>query len=88
MEKCKAKEGYLLMYQDTDEIHLDLITEEHYKKIDAALGNGNFNNRKPDEDEVAFGEEPLYRWFTQTHCVEPWPYDGVKILGTICVVRC
>lgn len=81
MEKCEAKEGYLLMYQDSDEIHLDLITEEHYKKIDAALG-------KPDEDEVAFGEEPLYRWFTQTHCVDPWPYGEVKILGTISVVRC
>lgn len=74
-KKCEAKEGYLMMYTDSDEVHLDLITKDHYDRIEA--------------DEVAFGEEePLYRWFTQTHCIEPWPYDGVKILGTICVVRC
>jgi hypothetical protein len=31
MEKCNYSEGYLLMYlSGGDEIHLDLISEEHY----------------------------------------------------------
>jgi hypothetical protein len=82
-EVCLHKEGYLMMYSDDDEVHLDLITEEHYKKIEAVWENLNL-----DQYSIAFEEEPLYRWFTQTRCVEPWPYNGVKILGTICVVRC
>lgn len=80
-KSIEAKEGYLLLYNDTDETHADLISEEHYKKIDAVLGS-------TDENDIAFGEEPLHSWFTQTHCVASWPYDGIKILGTICVARC
>lgn len=78
---CLHEEGYLMLYSETDEIHVDLITEEHYKKI---IGTTEADS----ECEVAFGTEPLYRWFTQTHCIDPWPYNKVKILGTTHVVRC
>ncbi|OGU60447.1 MAG: hypothetical protein A2V66_01815 [Ignavibacteria bacterium RBG_13_36_8] len=82
-------EGYLLLYSDDDEVHVDLISEEHYKRIDEALSIEK-NARLTlydDPCEVAFRTEPLKRWFTQTYCTDPWPYDKVKILGTISIPR-
>lgn len=76
------REGYFLIYQDTDETHVNLITEAHYKRIVAQLGGSG------GILEVAFSEEPIERWFTQTHCKEPWPYNDVKVLGTVCVPCC
>ena len=76
MEKCNYTEGYLLLYaSDGDEIHANLISEEHYKRI--------LSKDTPDNDEEAFSTEPLYSWFSQTMCNEPWPYRDVKILGTV-----
>ena len=72
--------GYLLLYSDTDEIHADLISEEHYKEIESEHGTDT-------EQDVAFKRKPLKRWFTQTRCIEPWPYSEDKILGTICIVN-
>lgn len=77
MEKCNHKEGYLLMYRDTDEIHEDLISEEHYNSIVNALDDAD------EADEAAFNTDPLHSWFSQTMCHEPWPYKDVKILGTV-----
>ena len=73
--KCEYKEGYLLMYSsDSDEIHLNLISKEHYDKIVA----------DPDESQdVAFETDSLHTWFSQTQCKEPYPYNDVKILGTV-----
>lgn len=78
MKKCYHKEGYLLIYaSDGDEIHADLICEEHYNSIMSVFDN-------PDEaDKAAFNSDPLHRWFSQTMCNEPWPYINVKILGTV-----
>jgi len=78
MEQCNEKEGYLLMYaHGGDEIHIDLISAEHYNKII------NDNTNEDDIDEVAFAQDPLHYWFSQTMCYEDWPYKNVKILGTI-----
>jgi len=78
MSECIYKEGYLLMYgSDSDEIHLNLISETHYDKIVAALDD-------PDKSmRMAFETDPLYSWFSQTQCNEPYPYNNVKILGTV-----
>ena len=77
MKKCKHSEGYLLLYSESDEIHADLICEEHYKNVIKELDD-------PDKlDEEAFNPNPLHRWFSQTMCNEPWPYGDVKILGTV-----
>ena len=78
MKQCTEKEGYLLMYSsDGDEIHISLVSQEHY---DAILKEINF----PDEmDRVAFETDSLHDWFSQTQCNEDWPFKNVKILGTI-----
>jgi len=76
MSQCEG-EGYLLIYTDTDEIHVNLISEDHYNRI---------MDKFPDEDKVdetAFETEPLHSWFSQTMCNEDWPYKNVKILGTV-----
>ncbi len=75
--------GYLLIYNDTaDEIHIDLISKEHYDKIKAAIDD-------PDKSmEAAFETNALRSWFSQTQCNEPYPYNDVKILGTIHVWCC
>lgn len=83
MKECLHKEGYLLIYSEGgDEIHADLISEDHYKRIVA-----NFDIAKEEiadkVDEVAFGTDPLFFWFSQTICNEPWPYSNTKILGTV-----
>ena len=78
-----AKEGYLLIYDESgDEVHVNLISKEHYEKIKAALETGK------DGAEEAWATDCLHRWFTQTRCFEPWPYGNVKILGTISVAYC
>lgn len=70
------KEGYLLIYSESDEIHANLISEEHYKSI--------IKETDPDRmEEEAFNRDPLDSWFSQTMCHEPWPYADVKILGTV-----
>lgn len=78
MEQCTEKEGYLLMYSsDGDEIHISLITEEHYNEILKHI------NDPEKMDEMAFTTDTLYDWFSQTQCNESWPYKNVSILGTI-----
>jgi len=79
-----VKEGYLLVYgSDGDEVHVNLITEEHYRKIIAAM---EVSQQKASE--AAWETEPVQSWFTQTYCVEPWPYNGVHVLGTVSVCCC
>lgn len=81
MTTKKITEGYLLLYSEGgDEIHADLISKEHYDKIVSKTSPEDF------EDE-AFAKEPLFSWFSQTMCNEPWPYNGIKILGTVHVWR-
>lgn len=75
-------EGYLVMYEESgDEIHTALVTEEHFLRIKNANGS-------EEEDKAFLGTTPLHRWFTQTHCFEPWPYNDIKILGTACIAMC
>jgi hypothetical protein len=107
MKECKHKSGYLRMYTSGgDEMHADLISEEHYKKIkevwdDAPdVKNAYLNGESFEEeykkwpewerrlDEAAFETDALFTWFTQTGCVNPWPYTNVKILGTVQVWCC
>jgi hypothetical protein len=82
MEKCNYSEGYLLIYSDTDEIHADLICEEHYKQIVNVLDDADKTS------DAAFNPDPLHSWFSQTMCNEPWPYVDVKILGTVHIWCC
>lgn len=71
-----CKEGYLLLYSESsDEIHADLICEEHYNDI--------LESADEEMEEKAFSREPLESWFSQTMCNEPWPYRNVRILGTV-----
>ena len=78
------KTGYLLIYgSDGDEVHINLITEEHYNKIVSAM-----DISQQAADEVAWGIDPLQRWLTQTYCKEPWPYNDIQILGTVSVCCC
>ncbi len=78
METCPYKEGYLLIYSESsDEIHANLISEDHYNNI------LNLIDDSDAMEEEAFKVEPLFGWFSQTQCNEPWPYTNVKILGTI-----
>lgn len=81
MEKCNHSEGYLLIYSEGgDEIHADLICKSHYESI--------ISETDPEKmEEEAFNPDPLYWWFSQTMCHEPWPYSDVKILGTVHVWR-
>jgi len=79
MKQCNEKEGYLLMYgSDSDEIHISLITKEHYETIMAEFDNG-----EDAVDKAALEVDSLYDWFSQTMCNEDWPYKNVKILGTV-----
>jgi hypothetical protein len=79
--KVNNMEGYLLMWEESgDEIHLDLITPEDYKKFDEAISSKDI-----DPNSIAY--EPIIHWFTQTRCTEPWPFGDCKILGTICIAR-
>ena len=83
------REGYFLVYSsDGDEVHVDLISKEHYDRIKAVYDN--WKSYKDDEalGEVAWGTEPIETWFTQTRCAEPWPYNDVKVLGTVSVCCC
>jgi len=67
-------EGYLLLWDESgDEIHIDLISPEDFKKFDKADRN--------NLHEITY--KPLIHWFTQTWCNEPWPFNNCKILGTI-----
>lgn len=78
METCLEKEGYLLIYSESsDEIHMNLISLEHYENILGAI-NDSYKMEKE-----AFKVDPLHSWFSQRQCNEPWPYENVKILGTI-----
>lgn len=82
-------EGYLLMWgEDGDEVHADLITKEHYDRIVAATEEKiDIWKAMDNASRVAFETDSIARWFTQTYCHEPWPYNGIKILGTISVAR-
>ena len=89
------KEGYLLLHSESDEIHADFITKEHYEKIVSALGSSDpektqeqFIKAQINSEEAAWGTEPIQGWFTQTNCREPWPFNDMKILGTISIPRC
>jgi len=83
------KEGYLLMWGESDEVHANLIDKDHYDRITNAM------NEKTDPEwqafvnaeQEAFSNKPLHDWFTQTNCKEPWPYNDVNILGTVSVPR-
>ena len=82
--------GYLLIHKGSDEVHVDLITEEHYNKIAAVLKMADMSNPKHQIliEEAAWNTKPIQSWFTQTYCEEPWPYNGVAIMGTISIPRC
>lgn len=78
-------EGYLLIYSESgDEVHIDLITEEHYNKIVNTFKHGP----EMDIEDVAFEDEPVQKWSIQTFCDAPWPYNDVKILGTVSPPQC
>ena len=83
-------EGYLLIWgEDGDEVHINLITKEHYDRIVTAM-NEKTNpawKAQANAEHEAWKTDPITRWFTQTYCNEPWPYEGTKILGTISVTR-
>ena len=82
------REGYLLIYiESNDEVHMNLITEEHYNRIIDAQKNGSCD----DMVRLINEEEPIERFWMQTFCssvIEPdlvWPYNDTKILGTVCL---
>jgi len=85
----EVKSGYLLIYgSDGDEVHVDLITEEHYNKIVSALAIGKSKDVRAAleaAEKAAFETGAIQTWFTQTYCNEPWPYNDIKILGTVSV---
>lgn len=87
------KSGYLLIYpSDSDEVHINLITKDHYDTIVTALNNYGEDPRNPqlmDElSKAAWSTDPIKRWYTQTECNEPWPYNNYTILGTVSVTMC
>jgi len=38
-------------------------------------------------EEIAFESDHIQTWFIQTYCLIPWPYNDIKILGTISIPR-
>lgn len=84
------EEGYLLTWgEGGDEVHADLITKEHYDRIAEAMHEKTDPEWKAQANasEEAFKIDPLHTWWTQTYCEIPWPYNEIKILGTISVAR-
>jgi len=90
-EPTKTREGYLLMWPEShDEVHIDLISQRQYDQyLELAKGW--------DQDPVAAKQRcreyldsitPMERWFTMYACQEPWPYNDVVILGTLCFDMC
>jgi len=86
---ASLKEGYILTWGETDEVHANLITKEHYDKIVAAMLEKTDPEYKTLDNatEEALKTDSLHSWWTQTYCIEPRPYNGIKILGTISIAR-
>jgi hypothetical protein len=79
------KEGYLLVYGESgDEVHVDLITKEFYNAIVEIIGDWEAVMELTFDDN---NFKPVFSWFTQTFCIEKWPYNNVRILGTVSIAR-
>jgi len=80
------KEGYLLVYGESgDEVHANLITKEFYDAIVEILGDWEAVMELTFDDENGF--DPIFSWSTQTFFTQEWPYNNVKILGTVSIAR-
>ena len=89
------REGYLLLYfSDGDETHANLISKEHYDRIIEAQRNCPPGEYPREMEDAAWGTEPIERFMIQTYCSSAieachnWPYNNVKILGTVSVPCC
>ncbi len=89
---------YLVTYSETDEIHMNLCTEEDYNKACDLIDKTYSENKRVDWSKVmesfydidekgnVIKDKWIKKTFTQTGCVEDWPFKDYNISGMIHVI--
>ena len=92
--------GYLIIYSETDEIHMNLATEEDHDKALNVIDETYSATKRVDWNKVlgcfydldTNGEVIKSKWikesFTQTGNVTDWEFKDYEILGVMHIICC